>query len=84
MIVGWWAGGLWAGGLWAVGCRLSAIGYPLLSAIYHLSSIIYLLSSIFFPLSADQYLPAFEALTACTEILCFAQNDDARRTAESG
>ena len=75
----------------AVGCRLSAVSYRLSaivcylsSIIYHLSSIIYHLSSIFFPLSADRYLPAFETLTAHTEILRFAQNDDVRRTAESG
>ena len=83
MIVGWWAGGLvgwWTSGLvgwWAVGCQLSAIRYCLLSIIYHLSS-------IFFPLFADRYLPAFETLTARTEILRCAQNDCVRRTAESG
>lgn len=61
----------------AAGCRLPAIGYPLLSVICHLSF-------IFFPLSADRYLPAFETLTAHTEILRFSQNDDARRKAEGG
>ena len=42
------------------------------------------LSSIFFPLAADRYLSAFETLSARTEILRFAQNDDARRKAVSG
>lgn len=48
------------------------------------SSIFYRLSSVVFPLSTDRYLPAFETLTACTEMLRFAQNDDVRRTADSG
>jgi len=61
----------------AVGCQLSAVGYCLPSILYHLSSIVYFLS-------ADWYLPAFETLTARTEILRFAQNDDARRKAIGG
>ena len=48
------------------------------------SSIVYLLSSIVLPLSADRYLPAFETLTAHTEILRFAQNDDVRQIVDNG
>ena len=48
------------------------------------SSIFYRLSSVVFPLSTDRYLPAFETLTACTEILRFAQNGCVRRIADSG
>ena len=60
--------GWWTSGL--VGWRLSAIGCRL--------------TAIVCPLSAERYLPAFETLTARTEILRFAQNDDARRKAVSG
>ena len=87
MIVGWWAGGLvgwWTGGLSAVGYRLSAVSCQLSAVRCHLSSIFYLLSSIVCELSADRYLPSSEALSARTEILRFAQNDDARRTAVGG
>ena len=48
------------------------------------SSIFYRLSSVVFPLSTDRYLPAFETLTACAEILRFAQNDDVRQIVDNG
>ena len=60
--------GWWTSGL--VGCGLPAIGCGL--------------TAIGCPLSADRYLRAFKTLTARTEILRFAQNDDVRRKAIGG